>query len=159
MKNGGTLTGVPPVRYLFRFPLDYCSGTATRSASSSNWVSAIGAGASTMTSRPALFFGKAMKSLMESAPPEERTETVKPESDAPVGRCAVFESVHQESELLSASSCEKPASRTAGFAVRCRKYVSSRRPPRYRSPRSRRRWRVSSPGRCRKAGCPPVWAR
>ena len=68
---------------------------------SSSWLWSIVLGASIIMSRLELFFGKAMTSRMLSRPSQNRHETIETESQTAVRRCAIFEGVHKEAELIS----------------------------------------------------------
>ena len=62
-----------------------------------------------MTSRPALFFGKAMKSLMESAPPKSEQKRSNPKAMPPWGGAPYLKAFIRNPNCFSASSCEKPS--------------------------------------------------
>jgi hypothetical protein len=73
----------------------------TSSPSSFSCTPSMGEGASIITSRPALFFGKAMNSRMSLRPPKSADPTVEAEGRAAVGRGTVLEGIHQEAELVA----------------------------------------------------------
>ena len=62
----------------------FSNGTSER-YNSSNCAGSIGEGPSSITSRPALFFGKAIKSRIESTPPNNEQSRSKPNAKPPCG--------------------------------------------------------------------------
>ena len=66
-------------------PFYYSVSAVVTSFNSFNCASSMVAGASIITSRPALFYGKAMKSRMTSAPPRIDTNLSKPKAKPPCG--------------------------------------------------------------------------
>lgn len=65
-----------------------------------NCSAEISDGESIITSRPELFFGKAMVSRMLIQACKHRNQTVETEGDTTMRRSAVFESIQQETELF-----------------------------------------------------------
>ena len=66
--------------FIYNYVCYYCLGAASAICSSSSCFWSMAEGASSMTSRPLLFFGKAMQSRMESRPAIMLTKRSRPKA-------------------------------------------------------------------------------